>query len=147
MGDAGEIAQHHAETVIERDRNADEIPLAEALSLPDEIAIVEDIVVRQRRSFWSARRAAGELDVDGIVELQLLLQLRQYVPMTIAAHPGHGVEAEEAANLVGTDADQRLERGDARCLQMAGRAVLALGHQLAQDRNIVVRLETLGGDK
>jgi hypothetical protein len=29
MGDAGEIAEHHAETMIERHRNADPVPIGE----------------------------------------------------------------------------------------------------------------------
>ena len=43
----------------------------------DEIAVVEDVVMRQRHALGRARGAAGELDVDGIVELQRLGRVPQ----------------------------------------------------------------------
>ena len=107
MGDAGEIAEHHAEAVIERHRNADAVAIGQAHRLADEITVVEDVVMGERRAFGSAGGAAGELDVDGIVELQLRRQLREHGAMAVAAHAEHVVEAQEAAFLVVADADQR----------------------------------------
>ena len=40
MGDAGEIAEHHAEAVIERHRNADAVAIGKPLRLANEIAVV-----------------------------------------------------------------------------------------------------------
>ena len=70
VGDASEVPQHHAEAMIERHRNADAVALGEAHRLADEIAVIEDVVVGQRRALGGARRAAGELDIDGVVELE-----------------------------------------------------------------------------
>ena len=69
-GDGGEIAHHHAEAVIERNRNADAVLLGQPHRAADEIAVVEDVVMRQRDALGRSGGAAGELDVDGIVELQ-----------------------------------------------------------------------------
>ena len=43
-----EIAHHHAEAMIERHRNADAVLRVEPHGAADEIAIVEDVVMRQR---------------------------------------------------------------------------------------------------
>ena len=70
VGDGGEIAQHHAEAVIERHRNAQTIFGRQPHRLADEEAIVENIMVRQRRALGKAGGARGELNVDRLVELQ-----------------------------------------------------------------------------
>jgi hypothetical protein len=41
-------AHHHAEAVIERNRNADSVVFGQAHRAADEIAVVEDVVMRQR---------------------------------------------------------------------------------------------------
>ena len=51
---AGQIAQHHAEAVVERHRDAQAVVLGEAHRLADEEAVVEDVVVRQRRALGRA---------------------------------------------------------------------------------------------
>ena len=63
--DGGEIAHHHAEAVIERHRNADAVALGQPHRAADEIAVVEDVVMRQRDALGRSGGAAGELDVDG----------------------------------------------------------------------------------
>ena len=73
----GEIAHHHAEAMIERHRDADAVVLGQPHGAADEIAVVEDVVVGQRHALRRARGAAGELDVDRIVELQRFGQFRQ----------------------------------------------------------------------
>ena len=67
----GEIAEHHAEAVVERHRNAQPILGGEPHRFADEEAVVENIVVRQRRALGKAGGAGGELDIDRLVELQL----------------------------------------------------------------------------
>jgi hypothetical protein len=67
MGEAGQIAQHHAEAVIQRHGNAQPVLGREAHAFANEKAVVEDVAVRQRRALGKARGAAGELDIDGIV--------------------------------------------------------------------------------
>jgi hypothetical protein len=86
VSDAGKIAQHHAEAVIERHGDAHFIPVGQALRLADEIAVVEEVVVSERGALGRAGRTTCELDVDRVVELQLRLQLGQHPAMPLSAH-------------------------------------------------------------
>ena len=83
--DARQVADHHAEAMVERHRNAHLVALGEAHRLAEEIAVVQDVVVRQRGALRRAGGARGELDVDRIVELQLRGQFRQTLPLGRAA--------------------------------------------------------------
>ncbi len=71
----GQIAQNHAEAVIERNRNTQPVLFTEPHRLANEETIIEDVVMSERRTFWAACGATGELDVDGIVKLQLVCKL------------------------------------------------------------------------
>ena len=51
----------------------------------DEEAVVQDVVVGQRRALREAGRAAGELDVDRLVELQRVGKRRETPPLGVAA--------------------------------------------------------------
>ena len=62
------LPEHHAEAVVERHRDADPVLPGVAAALADEEAVVEDVVVRQRRALGEAGRPAGVLDVDRVVE-------------------------------------------------------------------------------
>jgi hypothetical protein len=61
--------------LVEGDRNAEPVVLGESLKPGDEVAVVEDIMMRERRAFGVAGRPAGVLDVGGIVELLVSLAL------------------------------------------------------------------------
>jgi hypothetical protein len=56
--------------VVEGHRQADAVGLREPQQLGDVEAVVEDVVVRERRALGKARRPARVLDVDRIVERQ-----------------------------------------------------------------------------
>ena len=119
----------------------------EAHRLADEVAVVQDVVVGERRALRQAGGAGGELDVDRIVELQLCRQLRQLFAVPVAAHAEHVVEAEEARRLIAADADQRLQRGQPLRLELARRRAVDLGRKLAQHADIVAALEAGRGDQ
>ena len=70
MRHAREVAQYHAEAMVERHRNTQPVLLGEAHRFADEEAVVENIVVGERSALGQAGRAGSELNVDGIVELQ-----------------------------------------------------------------------------
>ena len=67
---AGEVADDHPEAVIERDRNADTIPLRVAKNLAAEEAVVQQVVMRESRSLGSAGRARRVLNVDWVIKGQ-----------------------------------------------------------------------------
>jgi hypothetical protein len=60
--------------VVEGHRDAHAVGVGVAAQLPDEEAVVQDVVMRQRGALGVTRGAAGELDVDGVVELKDILQ-------------------------------------------------------------------------
>ena len=77
VGGAGEVAEHHPEAVVEGHRDADAVLLGVVERLADEEAVVEDVVVGERRPLGEAGRARGVLNVDGVVELQRRLEVVQ----------------------------------------------------------------------
>ena len=77
MRDARQIADHHAEAVIQRHRDAHLVLLGVGHRLAEEVAVVEDVVVRERGTLRQPGGAGGELDVDRLVELQNAGQFRQ----------------------------------------------------------------------
>ena len=147
MRDRGEIAQHHAEAVIERHRDADAVARRETHRRAGEVAVVEQVVVGERRAFGRAGGAAGELDIDGVIELERRRQRRLRAAFAVAAHAHHVVEAIEAAALVGANADEGGERRQALGLEPARRAAVEFGRQFAQHADIIARLERIGGDE
>ena len=68
--DADEIAEHHAEAVVQRHGNTQAIDLAELHRRADEVAVVEDVVMRERGALGLAGGARRELNVDRVIELQ-----------------------------------------------------------------------------
>ena len=97
---------------------------------PDEVAVVQDVVVAERGALRIARRARGELDVDGVVELQLRRQFGELRLLGIAAGCGDVVEVQHARRLLRAEPDDVLEV----------RQLLVL-HQVVDDLEIVRGLE------
>ena len=67
---APEVADHHPEAVVQRHRDADPVALGVAEQLADEVGVVEDVVVGERRALREAGGAARVLDVDRVVEVE-----------------------------------------------------------------------------
>ena len=77
VGGAREVADDHAEAVVERHRDAHAVLFRVAEDLAAEEAVVQDVVVRQGRALRGAGGARGVLDVDGVVERQAGLARRE----------------------------------------------------------------------
>ena len=137
----GEIAHHHAEAMIQRHRNADAVLFGQAHGAADEIAVVENIVMRQRDALGRAGGAAGELDIDGIVELQRSGQFRQRLAVPRAAHPRDVLERDRAGRWRPADLDHRAQLRQPRRLQFARRRFGKLGQQRVQHLHVVRGLE------
>ena len=71
MAGRGEVAHDHAEAVVERHRDADPVGFCVVAQLADEEPVVQDVVVRQRRTLRETCGTRGVLDVDGVVGVQL----------------------------------------------------------------------------
>ena len=93
---AGEVAEYHAEAVIERHRDAEPIVVREPHALADPEAVVEDIVVREHRALGKPGGAGGVLDVDNVVEIERGLTLGELSRRSLICErkqlgPGQGV--------------------------------------------------------
>ena len=82
--------------------------LGVAAALADEVAVVEDVVVDERRALGEAGRAARVLDVDRVVELELGGALAQRVRVDAAA------PASSSSQSGVVEEDDALERGQRR---------------------------------
>ncbi len=147
MGQAAEIADHHAKAVVERHRNAYPVVLGEVYRPGDEKSVVQNIVVAERGALWEAGRAAGELDVYRVVELQLLGERRKAVPLGIAGDTGDIVKPHHAADVVGADRDHQPQFRQPQCVQITRRCSPEFRGQFAQHRVVIAGLELRGGHK
>ena len=142
VGDAGQIAQHHAEAMIIGHRNAKPVRRRQPHRLADEITVVDDVVMRQRRALGRARRAGSELDVDRIVELQPLAQRGEIGKLRAGRRRGDIGEIQHACGLFDAEPDDGLEVRQPGRRQGARRGGVDLGRQSAQAGEIVVALES-----
>jgi hypothetical protein len=99
MRHAGERADHHAEAMIHRHRDADEVAVGVVHHFANEEAVVEDVVVGQRGALRQAGGAGGELDVDGIVELQARGEVLEALAIGVSAVVGDFVERKGAGGV------------------------------------------------
>ena len=144
VSDGSEIAEHHAEAMIERHRDAQAIFRRQLHRLADEEAVVENVVMRQRRAFGKAGGPRRELDVDRLVELQLRRKLGDARRFRGAAARHHFREAQSAGVPVVAEQHDRTQRRQPRRFKFARRRMAKLGRELAQHADIVRRLELLG---
>src|SRR5271163_3841182 len=121
MRQAGEVAEHHAKTMIKRHRDAQPIVFAEPHRLADEETVVEDVVVGERGALWKARGATSELDVYRIVELQLFGEYREAAPLATACKTGDLVEPHHAMGVTAADGDHKPQLRQPRRAQVARR--------------------------
>ncbi|KPQ27789.1 MAG: hypothetical protein HLUCCX14_13620 [Marinobacter excellens HL-55] len=77
VGNAAQVAHHHAEAVVQGHGDHQAVVLGQALAFAHKIAVVEDVVVGEGGAFGVAGGAGGELDVDGVIKLQLVLALAE----------------------------------------------------------------------
>ena len=138
VGDAGEVAQHHAEAVIIGHRDAEPVVRRQPHRLADEIAVVDDVVVRQRRALRRARGAGGELDVDRVVELQRRAEVGERLPLIVAGGTGDVVEIQHAGRLLGPETNDGLELGQTVRPQLPRFRPVDLGRARPERGEIVV---------
>ena len=132
--------------MIERHGNADAVLLRQPHRAADEIAVVEDVVMRQRHALRRARGAAGELDIDRVVELQRRSQLGKLLAVPRAAHFRHVLEGEGARTFGAADLDHRAQLRQPRRLQFARLRCRKLRQQRVQHLHVVGGLEGGRGD-
>ena len=87
----------------ERHRNAYPVVLGQLHRPGNEQTVVQNIVVAERGTLGKAGRAAGKLDVDRVVELQLFGEYGKAVPLGIPGEMGNIVEPHCAVGGVAAD--------------------------------------------
>ena len=102
--------------------------------------------MRQRDALGRSGRAAGELDIDGIVELQSAGECREGVAVARAAHPRNLLERNGAGTGRAADLDHRAQLRQPRRVQIAWRRFRQFRHQRVQHLHVVAGLERGGGD-
>ena len=65
----------------------------------------------ERGALWKAGGAAGELDVDRVVELQLFGERGETVPLGIIGETGNIVELHHAVGVIAADGDDQPQFG------------------------------------
>jgi hypothetical protein len=109
MGQAAQHAHHHAKAVIERHRNAQPVGRSQLHRFADEIAIVQDVVMRQRGTLGRTCCPGGELDVDRIIELQSLAAGLQRGALVGAGSKQQIIEVESALGFLCAQAHHHFE--------------------------------------
>ena len=71
MADGAKIAHHHSEAVVEGHRNADAILGRVLTTRSNEVAVVQDVSVSERRALRETSSTRRVLQVDGVVTTQL----------------------------------------------------------------------------
>ena len=133
--------------MIERNRDTDAILFGQPHHAAQEIAVVENIMMRQRDALGRSGCAAGELNVDGIVELQCAGERRERVAVAPAAYPRHLFERNRSGTNRPTDLDHRAQLRQPRRMQITWLCIGKLGHQRVQHLHVVRGLERGGRDE
>ena len=88
--------------MIQWDWNTQPISGAKVHVLANKIGVVQDIPVREGGTLWIAGSAAGELNVDGVMGIQLLLHSRQLGNFGGSAQLADRVKVMHPSSLFGT---------------------------------------------
>ena len=112
-----------------------------------EARVVDHIVVRQRGAFGLARGAAGELDIDCVVCIQLALDEAQTVDLGRAGKRLQLLKAEHAGLRASTHLHDAAQLWQSLGLQFPWRAICQLRCQVPEHAQVVAALETDGADQ
>ncbi len=141
-----QVAQHHAEAVVQRHRNAQPVFGGELHRLTNKETVVQDVAVRERGALGKTGGAAGELDVDGFVRVQRCRGLGDR--RVVGAAAGDPVGKAQHAGFIGlAQMHHQFEIGQTRGAQFARRAGIQLRREFTQHGEVVAGLERGHGDQ
>ena len=141
VGHAGQVAEHHAEAVVERHRDAEPVAAGEAHGFAHEEAVVEDVVVGERRPFRRAGGARGELDVDRLVELQPGFDVGQCRQLGGVGRRQQRVEVQHARRRLAAEPDHVAQLRQPGRGEGPGSAVPQFRHHVEGDGEVIAGLE------
>ena len=142
-----EVAEHHAEAVVQGHRDAECFSGAEPHRPRAGDGVVDDVVMSEGCALGSAGRTGGELDVDRVAWPEPRGD-RVEAPALAAAAPVHDlVEAERSRRRIRTELDHGAKRRQALGAQVAGAAMIELRGELPDHLDIGGSLELPGRDE
>ena len=106
-----------------------------------EVAVIQDIMVREDDALGEARRARRILDVDGVVEVERALEAAEHAVRHLLAHLHDLAPGIHAGLLLSSYEDDRLQEGQVLGIDLAGLRGLKLGADLIDHADIIGRLE------
>lgn len=145
VGDAAQVAHDHTKAVIQGNRDHQAVFLGQELALAHEVSVVEDVVVGEGSAFRVTGGAGGELDVDGVIELQFALALLQIGLGRIAGEADEFLPGPHAIVFVFMHVDHGTQLRHVVGLELAGGAALELRGQLVDHFAVVGGFEAVRG--
>ena len=147
VDDAGEIAHHHAEAVIERHRDQQAVSGFQPHPLAHEESVVEDVAVGERRALRQAGRAGGELDVDRVVAVEVRGDGLCLLYMHVGRERRNVGERAPAWRWFAADLDDVAKRRQALRAKLSRVRGRDLWGEFVDHRDIVRGLEIFGADQ
>ena len=144
---AAQHPHHHAETVVERHRDAQGVLFGQPDAAGDEARIVDDVAVGERGALGRAGGAGGELDVDRVIRAKARGHGVQPRLLRRPSEPDHILEAEYPWPGVVAHRDRGFQMRQPRRPEPARLAAFELGREFAQHVDIPGRLEGFGRDE
>ena len=141
VGHSRQIADHHAETVVERHRNTDAVSLAVFQRLAQKEAVVENVVVGERCTLGGAGGARSKLDVDRVIELERRGQRFDGRVTRLCPHRHHIRKGIGAGDVRFTNLNNGLQMRQGFRRKFSRRGAVDLRRKLAQHAEIVTGLE------
>ena len=90
MNETSQIAHHHPKAMIKRYGNAEAISRNQANIQTDEIAIIENVIMGQRRALWQTGRARRKLNIDRLIGVKTRLDFTNTLAQR-GIGPGHQI--------------------------------------------------------
>ena len=146
---AAQHAEHHAEAMIERHRNAQPVARGQRHRLGAGARIVDDVEMGERRALRRAGGAGGELDIDGIVGVE---RGGQPVEAGAMRRPGDAQGNRRTASRPAAAAHRRARSTCRRCGSLSAckrvaSAAVDLRRERAHHGEIVARLQRARHDQ
>ena len=139
MSKAREVTQDHAKTMVEGYRNTHFVFFREVQRFADEEAVIENVVVSEGGPLGESGGAARELNVNGVVELQLAGEFLKPRVVVIEAQDVRVVQHSRRGLVA--QADHGSQVRELCGAKLTGRASVQFGCELSHHRKVFARLE------
>ena len=134
---AGQIGEHHAKAMVKGNRYAKPVGVRKLHAFADEVAVVQDVMVRENHALRETGCARGILNVNGIVKVKALFPLLQNLIGHLFSHLHHIIPGPHARLLLAPDHDCRAEEWQLLGVNLARLSRPGLGTDLVEHLHVV----------